>query len=151
MAVGKEIESLRRRVIELERSEEDRKRREQKVGEHETIFLDFFNATEEAAFLMDQEGIILFANRNAARLYGFPAEQLSGTSVYDHIPHDRIGSSKEKVKTVLKTREPVRFEGRLEGKVFENSLYPVIDGWAEVRRIADYPADPGPRGPHEIP
>ena len=140
-ALLKEIESLRRRVIELERSEEDRKRKEEKVGEHETIFLDLFNATEEAAFLMDHEGIILFANRNAARLYGLPMERLSGTSVYDHIPHDRIVSSKEKVKTVLETRKPVRFEGRLEEKVFENSLYPVIDDGAEVRRIAVYIRD----------
>lgn len=136
-----ETESLRRRVTELERCEEDRRRAEETIREHETVFLDLFNATEEAAFLMDQEGIILFANRNAARLYGLPMERLSGTSVYDHIPHDRIVSSKEKVKTVLETRKPVRFEGRLEEKVFENSLYPVIDGGAEVRRVAVYIRD----------
>ena len=100
-ALIKEMESLRRRMTELEHCEEERKRTEE-------VFLDLFNATEEIALLMDWEGIILVANRNAARLYGLPMERLSGTSVYDHIPHDRIVSSKEKVKTVLETRKPVQ-------------------------------------------
>ncbi|MGA2466764.1 MAG: hypothetical protein ABSH06_20745 [Thermodesulfobacteriota bacterium] len=42
-ALIKEIELLRQRVTELEHCEEERKRTEE-------IFLDLFNATEEAAF-----------------------------------------------------------------------------------------------------
>jgi PAS domain S-box-containing protein len=130
----KEIELLRQRVTELEHCEEERKRTEE-------IFLDLFNATEEAAFLMDREGTILVANKNAARLYGVPMERLPGTSIYDLIPSDRVKSSKGKVKTVLETRKPVRFEGKLEEKVFENSLYPVLDGGSGVQRIAIYIRD----------
>ena len=130
----KEIESLRQRVAELEHCEEDGKQTEE-------IFLDLFNATEEVAFLMDREGIILVANKNAARLYGVPMEKLLGTSIYDLIPSDRVKSGKEKVRTVLETRKPVRFEGKLEEKVFENSLYPVLDDGSEVQRIAIYVRD----------
>jgi PAS domain S-box-containing protein len=130
----KEIESLRQRVTELEHCEEERKRTEE-------IFFDLFNAIEEAAFLMDGEGTILVANKNAARLYGVPMERLPGTSIYDLIPSDRIKSSKGKVKTVLETRKPVRFEGKLEEKVFENSLYPVLVNGSEVQRIAIYVRD----------
>ena len=64
-ALIKEIGSLRQRVKELERCEEERKRTEE-------IFLDLFNATEEVVILMDREGIILGANKNAARLYVVP-------------------------------------------------------------------------------
>lgn len=46
-ALIKEIESLHQRVTELEHCEEEQKRTEE-------IFLDLFNATEEAAFLMDR-------------------------------------------------------------------------------------------------
>jgi PAS domain-containing protein len=103
-ALIKEIELLRQRVTELEHCEEERKRTEE-------IFLDLFNATEEAAVLMDREGTILVANKNAARLYGVPMERLPGTSIYDLIPSDRVKSSKGKVKTVLETRKLVRSRG----------------------------------------
>ena len=133
-ALIKEIESLRQRIADLEHCEEERKRTEE-------IFLDLFNATEEVALLMDREGIILVANKNAARLYGVPVEKLPGASIYDLIPRDRVRSGKEKVKTVLETRKPVRFEGKLEEKVFENSLYPVLEDGSEVQRIALYVRD----------
>ena len=133
-ALLKEIESLRQRVTELEHCEEERKRTEE-------ILLDLFNATEEVVLLMDRKGTILRANKNAARLYGVPMERLPGTSIYDLIPGDRVESSRGKVKTVLETRKPVRFEGRLEEKVFENWLYPVLYDRSEVQRIAIYVRD----------
>lgn len=129
-----EIECLRQRIADLERCEEERRRTEE-------IFLELFNATEEVALLMDREGMILIANKNAARLYGVPAEKLPGASIYDLIPRDRIQSSKQKVKAVLETRKPVRFEGKLEERVFENSLYPVLEDGSEVQRIALYVRD----------
>jgi len=129
-----EIGSLQQRVAELVRCEEDRKRTEE-------IFLDLFNATEEVALLMDTEGIILVANQNAAHLYGIPVESLTGRSIYDLIPPDRIQSGKKKIETVLKTRRTLRFEGKLGEKVFENSLYPVLKGEEAVQRIALYVRD----------
>ena len=129
-----EPESLPQRVAELERCGEERKQIEE-------IFLDLFNATEEVALLMEREGIILVANENAARLYGIPVERLPGRSIYDLIPADRVESSKEKVRTAVKTRKPVRFEGKLGEKVFENSLYPVLNDGKGVERIAIYIRD----------
>jgi PAS domain S-box-containing protein len=129
-----EIEFLRQKVEEIERCEVERRRAEE-------TFLDLFNATEEIALLMDREGIILVANKNAARLYGIPMEKLPGRSIYDLIPADRVESNKAKVRTVVKTRTTLRFEGRLGEKDFENSLYPVLDGEKEVERIALYVRD----------
>ena len=129
-----EMESLRQRVEEIERCEVDRKR----AG---ATFLDLFNATEEVALLMDREGIILVANKNAAHLYGIPMGKLPGRSIYDLIPADRVESNKAKVRTVVRTRATLRFEGKLGEKVFENSLYPVLDGEKEVERIALYVRD----------
>jgi len=127
-------ESIRQRVSEMERFGEEGKRIEE-------IFFDLFNATEEVALLMEREGIILVANENAARLYGVPLERLPGRSIYDLIPADRVKSSQEKVKTVVNTRRPVRFEGKLGEKVFENSIYPVLNDGKAVERIAIYIRD----------
>jgi len=51
-----EVESLRRKVKELERCEEDRRQAEGAIRSRETLFTDLFNATEESAFLMDRDG-----------------------------------------------------------------------------------------------
>ncbi|MCX8119057.1 MAG: PAS domain S-box protein [Desulfobacterota bacterium] len=132
--IEQELESLRLRAAELERCEEERRRRE-------AVFLDLINATEEVVFLIDREGILLAANQNTARLYGVPYESLSGTSIYDLIPKDRIESGREKVRAVLETKRLVRFEGKLGERVFENSFYPVLDEEGEVRRVAVYVRD----------
>jgi len=136
----KEIESLRQRVRELERFGDGRENAAEALRKEE-FFFDLFSATEEVAFLMDREGIILVANENAARLYGIPVERLSGKSIFDLVPRDRVENSKRKVKAVLKTQKTVRFEGKLSGKIFENSLYPVLHDGVEVRRIAVYVRD----------
>jgi PAS domain S-box-containing protein len=130
----KEIESLRQRVAQLERCEEEQKKKEE-------VFLDLLNATEEVVFLIDREGIILVANKHTAELYGVPLETLTGASVYDLIPRDRIQSGKDKVRTVVETRKPVRFEGKFEERVFENWFYPVLRNGDEVSGVAIYVRD----------
>lgn len=129
-----EIERLRQRISELERCKEERKEREK-------LFNDLLNATEEVALLIDLNGTILMANQNAARLYGLPLDKLMNTSIYNLIPSHRIKSAQEKVKKVVETLKPFRFEGRLDERVFENSLYPVFNGECRVKGIAIYIRD----------
>ena len=136
-----EVDPLRQTMTKLDHCEADRKRTEKELQKSRGESLDLFNALEEVAFLMDRGGEILVANRNAALLYGVPQEALPGRSLYDLIPRDRVESSKRKVTTVVETRRPVRFEGKLGEKIFENSLYPVLVDGPEVERIAVYVRD----------
>ncbi|MGQ9776555.1 MAG: PAS domain S-box protein [Thermodesulfobacteriota bacterium] len=129
-----EIERLHQRIKELERCGEELKEREK-------LFLDLLNATEEATILIDLEGKILVANQNAARLYGLPLEKVLGTSIYGLIPSSRIKSAQEKVRRVVESRQSLRFEGRFNERVFENSLYPVFNEELEVKGIAIYVRD----------
>ena len=132
--LDQELERLRLRISELERCEEERKEREK-------LFFELFNATEEVVLLIDLEGKILLANENAAHLYGLPLNQLIHTSIYNLIPSHRVKRAKEKVRRVVETLKPFRFEGRLDERVFENSLYPVFDEEQEVKGIAIYVRD----------
>ncbi|MGQ9636300.1 MAG: PAS domain S-box protein [Thermodesulfobacteriota bacterium] len=129
-----EIERLHQRIKELERCGEELKEREK-------LFLDLLNATEEVTILIDLEGKILVANQNAARLYGLPLEKVLGTSIYGLIPSSRIKSAQEKVRRVVESRQSLRFEGRFNERVFENSLYPVFNEELEVKGIAIYVRD----------
>lgn len=132
--LDQELERLRLRISELERCEEERKEREK-------LFFELFNATEEVVLLIDLEGKILLANQNAAHLYGLPLSQLIHTSIYSLIPSHRVKRAQEKVRRVVETLKPFRFEGRLDERVFENSLYPVFDEAQEVKGIAIYVRD----------
>src|SRR5512143_215594 len=136
-----EVDPLRQAMTPLDHCEADRKRTAEALQKSRSESLDLFNALEEVAFLMDRGGEILVANRNAALLYRVPQEALPGRSVYDLIPRGRVESSKRKVGTVVETRRPVRFEGKLGEKIFENSLYPVLVDGPEVKRIAVYVRD----------
>lgn len=139
-ALLQEIESLRQKVKELELALKDRAPQEA-WRDREQAYADFFNATEEAAFLMDRDGVILLANENAGRLYGLPAKSLCGKSVYEFIPEASVESSKKKAATVLETGRTLRFEGKLGDRYFENSLYPVLRDGSPAERIAVYIRD----------
>jgi PAS domain S-box-containing protein len=136
-----ELNTLRKRLIELEHRESERMASEGALNWSEQAFLDLFNATEEIAFLQETDGTILIANNNSALFYRVSQESIVGKSIYDLIPPDRVENAKEKVKAVLETKKTVRFEGTLGENVFENSLYPVFDQAGNVRRIAVYVRD----------
>jgi PAS domain S-box-containing protein len=136
-----ELNTLRKRVAELEHCGPERIASEAAFNWSEQAFLDLFNATEEIAFLQETDGTILIANNNSALFYRVSQESIAGKSIYDLIPPDRVENAKEKVKAVLETKKTVRFEGTLGENVFENSLYPVFDQAGNVRRIAVYVRD----------
>lgn len=129
-----DIERLLQKIPELDQ-------REKEQIEREKLLQEIFNATEEAILLIDLEGKILMANKNAASLYGLPVEKLTGISIYSLIPSHRIENAQKKVKKVVTTLSPFRFEGRLGERVFENSLYPVFDEESGIKGIAIYVRD----------
>lgn len=137
-----ELNTLRKRVAELERREA--KRITAGEGEAEKsveAFLELFNATEEIAFLQKLDGTILIANDNSRRFYKVSQDNIIGKSIFDLIPKDRVQNTKDKVKAVAETKKTVRFEGTLGDSVFENSLYPVFDHAGNVKSVAVYVRD----------
>jgi PAS domain S-box-containing protein len=136
-----ELNTLRKRVAELEQYEAERITCEGALRKSEEAFLELFNATEEIAFLQELDGTILIANDNSQRFYKISKGSIVGKSIFDLIPKDRVENTKEKVKAVEETKKTVRFEGTLGDSVFENSLYPVFDQAGNVRRIAVYVRD----------
>ena len=137
-----ELNTLRKRVAELERREAERINTcEGEVKKSVESFLELFNATEEITFLQELDGTILIANDNSRLFYKVSQDNIVGKSIFDLIPKDRVQNTKEKVKAVAETKKTVRFEGTLGDSVFENSLYPVFDHAGNVRRVAVYVRD----------
>lgn len=137
-----ELNTLRKRVAELEQREAERINTcEGEVKKSVESFLELFNATEEITFLQELDGTILIANDNSRLFYKVSQDNIVGKSIFDLIPKDRVQNTKEKVKAVAETKKTVRFEGTLGDSVFENSLYPVFDHAGNVRRVAVYVRD----------
>ena len=129
-----ELTALRKRVDELEE-------RNTRFREREEAFIDLFNATEELAFLQELNGTVVLANNCTAVFYGISREDIVGRSIYEFIFRDKIESARKRIQTVIDTQKTVRFEGTLGEKVFENSLYPVLDRSGNVCRVAVYVRD----------
>jgi len=136
-----ELDTLRKRVNELEQYEAERAICENTSKKTEEAFLQLFNSTEEIAFLQELDGTIVIANENSKHFYKILEGNIVGKSIFDLVPEDRVENAKEKVKAVVDTKKTVRFEGTLGQSVFENSLYPVFDQEGNVRRIAVYVRD----------
>jgi PAS domain S-box-containing protein len=99
------------------------------------------NATSDILFLMDRNGIIITANENAAHIYDRPLPELIGTRIYDLFPPRRAARVEERVKRVIESGKPVRFEGILKGNYYDNTIYPAFDPSGKVTRLTVYISD----------
>ena len=111
------------------------------LTQSEKNFEALLNATTDMAFLMDTDGIILAANENTARVYQATMDKLIGACVYDFLPGKAAGKSMANADKVAKSGGVVRFQGRLRGQIFDNSIYPVFDDQGTIRRLAVYSRD----------
>jgi diguanylate cyclase (GGDEF)-like protein/PAS domain S-box-containing protein len=136
-----ELENLRRRIAELEKSETDRKQAEEALHETRKTFHALINATQETLIMIDNVGTVLLANEVVARRLGISVQELIGSCVYDHFPPDVARLRKEKFDKVSCTGEPVHFQDVREGKYFDTYCYPVFDKEGKVSRIAIFSHD----------
>ena len=93
---------------------------------------------DNSAYLIDPNGMILAVNANAARRAGKNTGELVGTclwSFYDSHPeisHIR----RQKAAQVIATRGAVKFEDERNGRIFDQTYYPVLNDAGEAVRIA---------------
>jgi PAS domain S-box-containing protein len=119
----------------------DLKETEKALSESQENFRALLNATTDMAFLMDTDGIVLASNENTARAYGTTLESLVGWCVYDFLPPQAAKHAREKAEEAANTRTPIRFQGSLKGRIFDNSIYQVFDETGKVKRVAVYSRD----------
>ncbi len=118
---------------------EQRRREEVAVLGEETL-RSLLNAITESAFLMDIDGRVLAANETAARRIGVSLDDFVGADIYSLIPADVAARRRVRVRRVVETGEPVRFEDVRGGQIMLNSVYPVR-GDGVVERLAVFGAD----------
>jgi formate hydrogenlyase transcriptional activator len=99
------------------------------------------NATIESAVLINIEGKILAINQVGAQRLGKSADELIGVSVDDYFPPDVAKFRKTIRDKIVRSGKPVRFQDEREGRVLDNSVYPVFDVDNKIIGIAVYGMD----------
>ncbi len=134
-------EELEKRVEQLEQMAIQWKRTEEKRRKSEETARALLNAPTESALLIDTEGAILALNETAHQRLGNAMEKLVGVNYYDVLPATIAKDRKQRVKEVICSGNPVRFEDQRDGRYLDNNVYPVFDGKGNVGRIAIFSHD----------
>ena len=118
-----------RRVIERITAQEALKKSEETARA-------LLNAPYDWAALIDPEGTILAINQTAVQRLGKSEGKLIGTCVYDCFEPSVSSFRKARIDEVLSSGKPLRFTEQRDEKLFDVSVYPVVDERYAVGRIA---------------
>ena len=77
-ALIQELVSLRQRILELERSEPERKQVEEDLHESEEKYRNILENIEDGYFEVDRAGDFTFFNPSICRILGYPREEMLG-------------------------------------------------------------------------
>ncbi len=90
-----ELESLRRRVAELEDAHEQLWQTEQRLQESEDLFRKFFETNVNFCYMISAEGIILDVNASALEALEYKRDELVGQSIATiYAPESRLNGAK---------------------------------------------------------
>lgn len=116
-------------------------RAEADLRSNEKMLRALFNATTEAAFMVDLQGNILIANTIFAQRYGTTVEQVRGKGVGELIAPNLMQSRWAHGEVAIRSGEPVTFVDEREGRHYRNRVYPILDETGYVDRLAIFSAD----------
>jgi PAS domain S-box-containing protein len=110
-------------------------------GKREEMIRGLLNVCFEAIFLLDTAGTVITTNEALARRLGVPADGIVGRNFFDLLSADLAASRKAHLAEAVRSRKPLRFEDECQGRIIDNSFYPVVNSEGEVERVAVFSAD----------
>ncbi|MEW5727860.1 MAG: MASE3 domain-containing protein, partial [Pseudomonadota bacterium] len=138
VSLGEARDQLRSINEELERRVEERTAQ---LRSTERLANALINAPPDAAMLLDREGTVLATNPVLPARLGVKVEALVGTSIFDHLPSEVSARRRQLFTKALASHQPLRFMDERDGRVYDNTLYPVDPEGHDDWRIAAYSRD----------
>ena len=108
----KDMTAFSQTVAELKNSEDGKKRTVESLPEHEFLAFAAIEEMPDGVMLVDMDGRLAYANKACAKLLGYKADELVGTSALE-LPTYRDSKDREKARRILKrvisggTTEPI--------------------------------------------
>jgi PAS domain S-box/PAS domain S-box len=99
------------------------------------------NASEDAIFLADANGVFLTANDAFAHRLGVAAAEIIGTKGFTEKPEDVAKQRRAHFTRAIATKQPVRFDDEHAGRRLENVYQPLVDAHGNVTKVAVFSHD----------
>jgi PAS domain S-box-containing protein len=119
----------------------ERKLAEEARRESEESIRVVFEATSVSALLIDAVGTILAINNVAAKRLGKTVRELRGVCLYDLYPSDVARAKRAQVDEAFRLGKAVHQEDNINGILFENTIYPILDERRRVTRCVLFAFD----------
>ncbi|CCG42624.1 PAS domain S-box protein [Magnetospirillum molischianum] len=120
---------------------EDRKRAEAVLQESQALIQVLINCSGDATLLIEADGTLLACNAVLADRLGTRVEFLLGSNLWNLFPSDVSAQRHIVVTTVIETGHPGRIVDRRDGRVFDNTIHPVVNSEGRVTRVAVFSRD----------
>ena len=134
-------EDMAAEVDERKRAEEELNEGERALRESQETMRVLLNAPSEMALLISPDGTIATLNKNLVTALGKPKEEIVGRNIREFVAPELIEKRNALTQEAVRTRMPVRFEEKLEGRWLDNTVYPILNEDEEVIRLAVYTRD----------
>jgi PAS domain S-box-containing protein len=103
-----ELVSLRKRILELERSESERKQVVEELREDEEKYRDILENIEDGYFEVDRAGDFTFFNPSICRILGYPSEEMLGMNFRAYMDAENAKKVFQAFNEVYVTRIPTK-------------------------------------------
>jgi PAS domain S-box-containing protein len=111
------------------------------LGETEQIIKAILSASLESTLLIDIEGTILAINEICAHRFGKTVSELVGSCLYDLFSPEVARSRKQRIQEAILTKKQIRFQDTRNKRVFNNSIYPIVDAQGKTNFVTVYARD----------
>jgi two-component system cell cycle sensor histidine kinase/response regulator CckA len=109
---------------------------EEALRESEARFRTLIEDSPESLFLTDVQGAVLAASRVAVQRLGKNLSEVTGTSLFEHIPAKVASQRRPFFEQAVATGRPVRFEDTRDDFHFEIHVHPILDADGKVLMLS---------------
>mgnify|MGYP000872840652 CR=1 FL=1 len=114
----------------------DRRRAEDELRESEATARALLNAPSEIIVLLDRDGRLIEINEATTRRFARSREDLIGRNIFQLFPPDAAAAYAARLKEVVASGRPARFEDAWKGRLYDIVFYPAADERGNVIRVA---------------
>ena len=112
-----------------------------RLGHSEARLRALIDAVDETALLLDLDGRILECNRLAADRAGRSADAVVGQPASAVFPEEMVEVRRGIAEEVLATGRSIRYTERMEGRVRECAMHPILGEDGQIGSIAGFAKD----------
>ena len=128
----KDLEILKRQIEEID---DDPEQGDFEVSSNNASDSNFLlSNTSEMIVLMDKSGIIISFNEKFINY--IQKKNVQGSSFYDHFPKDISEFREAQINQVVQSKKSMKFDEEDNGLFFKARIYPMINEFGEVTKIA---------------